>query len=111
MTSHAASTADVPVTDPSGSRRFHELDALRGLACVSVVFLHFHDMWTPKDPHTLPHWKQVALILLAPFYSGHQAVILFFLLSGLVLALPYTRGKEQSYPVYLARRIVRIYGP
>jgi len=49
--------------------------------------------------------------LLIPLYSGHQAVMLFFLLSGFVLSLPYERGKGQAYGVFLVRRVTRIYGP
>ena len=37
--------------------------------------------------------------------------MLFFLLSGFVLSVPYLRGKGQAYPVYLIRRILRIYAP
>jgi peptidoglycan/LPS O-acetylase OafA/YrhL len=37
--------------------------------------------------------------------------MLFFTLSGLVLALPYVHGRAQPYPIYLGRRILRIYGP
>jgi len=38
-------------------------------------------------------------------------VNLFFLLSAFVLALPYLKGDGLEYPAYLARRVIRIYGP
>jgi peptidoglycan/LPS O-acetylase OafA/YrhL len=43
--------------------------------------------------------------------AGHSAVILFFILSGFVLSIPAVRGKAQTYPVFLIRRIFRIYFP
>lgn len=45
------------------------------------------------------------------FWGGHEAVIMFFLLSGFVLSLPFFSNKQQSYPKYLAKRICRIYLP
>jgi peptidoglycan/LPS O-acetylase OafA/YrhL len=88
-----------------------ELDSIRGVASLTVVFLHFHDMWMPDNPASLASWQSGLLTLLKPFYSGGEAVILFFVLSGLVLSMPYLKGKGQPYPKYLARRILRIYGP
>jgi peptidoglycan/LPS O-acetylase OafA/YrhL len=59
--------------------RFDELDSLRGLAACTVVLTHF---WDGMD----------ANIYLATFHSplrilvaGHNAVTLFFVLSGFVL--------------------------
>ncbi len=86
--------------------RFHELDSLRGIAALSVVFLHFRLMWTTSQTHK-PRW----LVLINPFTVGSEAVLFFFLLSGFVLALPLIRGKQQSYPIFLMRRIFRIYMP
>ena len=92
--------------------RFHELDALRGLAAVVVVLTHYHDLLFPKSERLLmSHVKLGLLYLAAPFYSGQSAVVLFFVLSGFVLALPFLTGKEQAYPVFALRRIARIYLP
>ena len=57
------------------------------------------------------HSQRIVLAILSPFYLGHEAVLLFFVLSGFVLSLPYLQGREQSYPQFLLRRILRIYGP
>ncbi|GAC1355873.1 MAG: acyltransferase [Acidobacteriaceae bacterium] len=92
----------------SGSpRRFHELDSVRGLAALMVVFSHAVLMWR------MPWLTETGLLPLLryPFIAGHEAVMLFFLLSGFVLSLPYLAGKGQPYPQFLARRILRIYGP
>jgi peptidoglycan/LPS O-acetylase OafA/YrhL len=42
--------------------------------------------------------------------AGHEAVLLFFLLSGLALAKMLS-GSGHSYPRYALRRVLRIYGP
>jgi peptidoglycan/LPS O-acetylase OafA/YrhL len=92
--------------------RLHELDSLRGLAAFTVVLHHFGLMW--------PLWQaqfdplRLGPLHIAPFYplyAGREAVMLFFVLSGLVLSLPYLRGRGQAYPIYLTRRILRIYAP
>ncbi|GAA5478154.1 hypothetical protein Hhel01_01652 [Haloferula helveola] len=46
------------------------------------------------------------------FWAGHEAVMFFFVLSGFVLALPFFGTKPAvPYPLYLAKRILRIYSP
>jgi len=108
---HLGRPASCSAADGSGGRRLPELDSIRGLAALSVVLLHFHDMWMPPEPLFPSSGMQWALFVLKPLYSGTEAVILFFLLSGLVLSFPYLGGKGQPYPKYLARRVLRIYGP
>lgn len=44
-------------------------------------------------------------------WAGHEAVILFFILSGFVLSLPYYNKKNSKYKDYLIKRIFRIYLP
>ena len=85
--------------------RFTELDSLRGLAALTVVLYHFRMMWFSNG--SPPRWLKLA----NPITAGHEAVMLFFLLSGFVLSIPYLRGKGQPYPVYVLRRILRIYAP
>ncbi len=43
--------------------------------------------------------------------AGREAVLLFFALSGFVLALPYLSGRDRSYEEYAIRRVFRIYLP
>jgi peptidoglycan/LPS O-acetylase OafA/YrhL len=100
-----------PKPDPTGVRRLHELDALRGLAALAVVFSHFRDMWVIKEQRTFPIYDRAILSGLRFFYAGGEAVLLFFVLSGFVLALPYIRGKHQNYQTFVVRRICRIWLP
>jgi peptidoglycan/LPS O-acetylase OafA/YrhL len=48
---------------------------------------------------------------LRPIFDGHVSVVLFFVLSGYVLALPFWRDKRIGYLRYFIRRFVRIYIP
>jgi peptidoglycan/LPS O-acetylase OafA/YrhL len=95
---------------PEPQKHLGELDSLRGIAAVAVMFFHFHFLWE-ESPH--PRWEE-KLFMVPPLkflIGGHAAVILFFLLSGFVLALPQIRGKRQSYAGYISKRICRIYLP
>lgn len=85
----------------TGSGRVFQLDALRGLAAVTVVLHHLRYVFV----YAAPKWY------LVPLFAGDQAVDLFFVLSGFVLSLPYLRGRSNPYPLYLIRRFIRIYLP
>jgi peptidoglycan/LPS O-acetylase OafA/YrhL len=81
--------------------RLFQLDALRGLAAVTVILHHFHAAY----PALRDRWFFVL------FGSGSSAVVLFFLLSGYVLSLPSWSGTRGRYSVYVVRRVCRIYLP
>jgi peptidoglycan/LPS O-acetylase OafA/YrhL len=88
------------------------LDALRGLAALTVVLGHFSS--ANLDESKVWHGSRLGLALFAlnrPFTSGREAVLLFFLLSGLVLALPSVDSRPLSYSVFITRRIFRLYVP
>lgn len=90
--------------------RLAPLDGLRGLAAVSVVFWHAAIAWPGFiDSDPVPTWA--GPIRETPFHalwSGSQAVDLFFLLSGLVLALPFAAGRFEVGS-FIVRRICRLY--
>lgn len=112
----------------SSGTRF--LDGVRGLAALYVLV--FHARWLlwegfaegfvqHPERYSLPA-KAVAYASLA-FYYGHQAVILFFVLSGFVIHLRYAKAQvsgiagaqdQRSFEAfglrgYLIRRIRRIF--
>ena len=93
----------------SGRPRLGSLDAVRGIAACAVVVSHC-ELLIPEQPRAvLDHvWW---LIPLRPFYNGNAAVVVFFILSGYVLSLPYLRGTQLPYPRYVVRRLCRIYIP
>ena len=97
---------------PRAKGRLPELDSLRGLAAFTVVLLHFVLMWPGwLNSVGIREFRHIPMTLLYPLYAGHEAVMLFFVLSGLVLALPFLNHKAQPYPVFVVRRVLRIYGP
>lgn len=87
-------------------KRYEELDSLRGIAAATVVLCHLLP---------LANFALINKLDKTPFHllwAGHEAVILFFILSGFVLSLPFfTDGKRSGYKDYLIRRVCRIYLP
>jgi len=93
----------------SAHPRIGALDSLRGLAAFAVLSEHcLGSMGEFGAPIT--SWLKFTPLRLL-FMEGRGAVILFFVLSGYVLALPFLRGEGPSYPQFLAKRFCRIYLP
>ncbi len=91
----------------SGSR-LSELDALRGLAALSVFLGHAFGMM-PQTPKLLLAIQHTPLRF---FYDGNAAVLLFFVLSGFVLNLRYAEAKSHTpgwAGNFIIRRVCRIY--
>ena len=79
----------------STGSRYVELDALRGLAAFTVVVYHLSRAYEYK-----PRW------FLKPMVAGTQAVILFFVLSGFVLSLPFwNKGANGNYGRYFNSQV------
>ena len=83
------------------SQRIHSLDGLRGVACLAVLLLHVAmmlELWGPDGAY--------------PLIPGTPAVIVFFVLSGVVLSIvPLARlraGGAYDWLGYFPRRVVRL---
>lgn len=88
------------------TQRLQELDSLRGLAALEVLFSHFFSL------ALFPPWFDVlSTTPLGVFWSGHEGVLFFFVLSGFVLTLPFLENRAPTYLGYLTKRILRIYPP
>jgi peptidoglycan/LPS O-acetylase OafA/YrhL len=100
------------------ARRYRSLDGLRGLAALTVVLDHlllvvpsvsaiYVDGRLPSP--SSPAWwlYRTPLRLL---FAGHEAVLIFFVLSGFVLTLPLTQPNWR-WRAYYPRRLVRLYLP
>jgi peptidoglycan/LPS O-acetylase OafA/YrhL len=86
---------------PATSGRIHELDALRGIAALGVVFWHYGAHF---------HARPLATVLL-PFYSGGFLLVdFFFVLSGFVIARAYMNDRRRWHPLRnIWARISRLY--
>ncbi|HEU0118082.1 MAG TPA: acyltransferase [Alphaproteobacteria bacterium] len=104
-----AEDLSLPPKTESGAPRLHALDALRGIAAFIVLTMHCYLVWPDPLHQGPPKWLH--LTPLRVFLSGHASVILFFVLSGYVLAIPFLKGKKPPYISYVAKRFCRIYIP
>ncbi|MEI4801152.1 acyltransferase [Bacillus sp. FJAT-51639] len=94
-------------------RRIDELDSLRGLAAVTVMLSHYFLIF-PVFLSAEGNNIGVNLLKYSPLHilwAGHEAVILFFILSGLVLTIPFINNEKTNYGEYVLKRIFRIYIP
>jgi peptidoglycan/LPS O-acetylase OafA/YrhL len=101
--------------------RIETLDVMRGLAALSVVFYHclcvqpgFNGISfdAAHAPGAVP--TVINLLALTPVrlvWAGREAVGIFFVLSGFVLALPFVENTYPGYPGFAIRRFCRIYLP
>lgn len=102
------------------SVRLHSLDGLRGVAAVVVLISHI-TLTFPAFAAAVynPDVQMLAGTLewLATYtplhilWAGHEAVFVFFVLSGLVLTLPVIKRSGYDWREYYPKRIVRIYAP
>lgn len=109
----APSSTGPPVESVERSQRLPEIDALRGLAACSVVIWHSLLVFSWMEANTradgltpLNVLKYTPLRMLA---AGPQAVMLFFVISGFVLAIPFLDGRGAWYGAFLVRRVLRIW--
>jgi peptidoglycan/LPS O-acetylase OafA/YrhL len=91
------------------TRRLTALDSIRGIASFSVLLCHYRLALPQETSASLVSFIWPPLLNL--FTNGDAAVILFFVLSGYVLSLPFFRGTQPSYARYVFKRVCRIYIP
>ena len=113
-----------PFTRVTSSGRYvPEVDGLRGLAIVLVVFFHCHHLFrTGNEPISSTEmiaegWTAATIFLPNFFFAkGWFGVQIFFVISGMVLALPFASHYLQgaAHPKvkdYFRRRLIRIEVP
>jgi peptidoglycan/LPS O-acetylase OafA/YrhL len=96
--------------------RLHALDGLRGVAAFIVVLHHLLLIAQPVsqpsgEPELWSTWWWLERTPLKLVTAGHEAVVVFFVLSGLVVVLPALKRVDFSWPGLVASRVVRLLLP
>ena len=116
-------SAPPPASGKPAAVRLIELDGLRGLAAV-VVLIHHALETVPAlaevgaRPGTVPTGTFNRILTQSPLHllwAGHEAVLIFFVLSGVALTYPVARrhaqGRRFDWVDYAPRRFVRLWLP
>lgn len=98
-----------PVRPDARGGRIRSLDGLRGVAAVVVLLHHWLLIARPQLEGTVG-WDVISQSPVKLLTAGNEAVLVFFVLSGLVVVLPVFRDSF-SWMGFLSARIVRLYGP
>ena len=92
---------------PTHSSRFHEIDALRGVAALLVVWIHVTELFV-KQPAIAQHGTGLYEIARAVDF-GRIGVVLFFAISGFVICHSLKGEKKTASQRFLIRRTLRLY--
>jgi len=92
------------------------VDAMRGIAALAVALFHgMLVLWVGVNAvhgHPASRFDRLASYLSWPTHYGYVGVMLFFVLSGFVIHLPYAAGSRRfAFGSYFVRRFLRIYPP
>jgi peptidoglycan/LPS O-acetylase OafA/YrhL len=103
---------NLPMYTPS--KRIEYLDSIRGLAALFVLLSHTVGAFAWPETYA----QVWTLPFISIFFNGPEAVAMFFLLSGFVLARPYISDDPPSrsvrtifLPTFYLRRFIRIWIP
>lgn len=87
------------------------LDLLRGLAAIVVLLDHWRNVLF-FDYGQLPRWRLMAAVPYVLTSGGHQAVVVFFVLSGYLIGGSIFRAVDKGqwdWRAYLIHRFVRLW--
>lgn len=98
--------------ETSSGNYIPEIDGLRFLAVIVVILFHIQLFYEFKTPYVFNYENYLYKIL----QNGFKGVELFFVISGIVLALPFANhflvgGKKPILKNYYLRRLTRLEPP
>ena len=100
------------------NERFSGLDGLRGIAAAVVVVCHallingqLAEATRNPDADLSAGATALTYSPLHLVWAGNEAVMVFFILSGFVLALPFDGPRRPTWAEYFPRRLTRLYLP
>jgi peptidoglycan/LPS O-acetylase OafA/YrhL len=99
-----------PPADKQQNARIRSLDGVRGIAAVVVLLYHHSLVARPALEQQPGVWEWLTQSPIKLFTAGTEAVLVFFVLSGLVVALPALKGSF-DWLSYYPSRLVRLYLP
>lgn len=85
--------------DTGSSKRFYELDVLRGIAALGVVLFHYTSQYSSLYDHSDEVWFYLGL--------GRHGVEFFFIMSGFVILITLERIKSSLE--FIIKRFARLY--
>ena len=89
------------------------LDALRGIAAVSVMFWHYQHFYygfgVPHDQLRNPSLYPLHQVFALAYDNGYLAVQLFWMLSGFVFLMVYPPNRPTKTVEFAANRFARLY--
>lgn len=107
------------IPKPARGAHLPFLDALRGVAILSVYLLHSlgasfgfgQPPWSGLFPNFLSPKIPQSYYLIFPVFYGWAGVAVFFAISGFCIHLSHTRASNKSWVIFFRRRFFRIYPP
>lgn len=88
----------------STQKHYTELDGVRAIAALMVMFLHFFQKWDRSSSALIAYLSKIANL-------GQSGVVLFFVLSGFLITriLLRTQNSDNYFKVFYVRRALRIF--
>jgi peptidoglycan/LPS O-acetylase OafA/YrhL len=109
MTAQSLLLSIVGKTSPLTKRASAHLDMIRGVAALAVMFGHIRGLFF-QDYKDVTGRSPMLAVLYAITGLGHQAVMVFFVLSGFLIGGSVLMGlKRWSWKRYLVNRFCRLY--
>jgi len=106
---HILAGTDHRLTNPNkrdSHGRYRGLDTIRGVAAAMVVFGHV-GLFSLSHGH-VSHVPDGVVNFSGLLWNGPAAVIVFFIISGFCIHLPYRGSRPIELGPYLTRRLVRV---